>query len=228
LSTRPAGLHSYASIELLSGQSVFASLGLTDTAEFSSVPVPDGKCSVADTSITPPPSSVTVHRYTESGGELNITGGTTPIAMAPAVDSDYSYISQSVVFAAGAQLSLDFTGACDVPPTHLSFTYPTPPTLSAPVANATVPRASDLKMTWSTGQGGSVEVVLNAGKFSLACVFDGTSGSGTIPTASLAQLPAGAATLNVTQLQYTVTNDNGRSFQIFGNAAIASDAITLQ
>jgi hypothetical protein len=228
LSTKPAGLYSYASIELISGSNVFGNLGLTDTAVFSSVPVADGKCTFVDTSVTPPPPPVTIHRYTESGGELTITGGSFPIGIVPDADSNYTFTSQSVVFAAGAQLSLDFAGACDVPPTHLSFTYPTPATLSAPPANATVPRASDLTVTWSTGQSGLLEAVISVGKYTLGCDFDIASGSGTIPKASLAQLPAGAATLVVTQSQFTVTSDNGRSFQIFGDAAIANNAITLQ
>jgi len=99
--------------------------------------------------------------------------------------------------------------------------------LTAPAASANVPRASDLTVSWSDG-GVAADVFVGAAVISsadttrhvAAAAVLSSAGSLIVPTAKLAALPAGAATLAVARYRLAFRSENGHPTSFLVEAVV--------
>ncbi len=150
----------------------------------------------------------------DGAGAVAITGGTPPQDLA-LVKSASNLYSLSGVVGAGAAFTggsvVTMTGAGDVVPAFSqTVTFPDRAQLDLPAIGGTAARTSDLTVAWSTATGND-NIYFNVATPTalIACVFPtagAASGSGTIPAAALAALPAGAATLSAAAYASTTVN----------------------
>jgi hypothetical protein len=141
-----------------------------------------------------------------NAGVVSITGllgG--PITLTPSLpDEQYSTVVESTpLFAGGESVTFQAAGAPGgVPAFTRTLAAPsviteTSPDLSSPAA--TISRASNLVVSWSGGGVGSVVASMRGVDFTaadwlvaVACTFPSSDGTGTVPAAALAPIPAGS------------------------------------
>lgn len=137
-----------------------------------------------------------------SAGNVQVLGGVQAVTLVPNANGRYSVGTGAVrLWTGGETLQISGFGADGgVPAFSTALVAPTPVTVAGwPSGGATmnIPRSSDLALSWTGTTTGKVHVLLTAGATqSIACDFVGPSGS--VPTALLAQLPAGGGTISVT------------------------------
>ena len=126
-----------------------------------------------------------------SAGTITIAGLAAPITLAPKTDSTYeAYNGMALLFGHGETATITAAGA-EVPSFTATVTTPSKATISVP-ANAmplAVSRTHDFTAKWS-GSSGKLQVALISGMTELWCRFDASAGTGTIPAATMAMLPA--------------------------------------
>jgi hypothetical protein len=237
LTVMPAGYHPYVAIELFGHtasdalvqqiSSVWASIGISTG---SAIPPAGFGCQV-DVPFTGPNSM----SLEESGGSITVSGGTRVITFEPDANDDYAFYDKDALWPGNAQLGIDIGGACDVPAKHFDILMPKSVVLMTPAANAVVSRNSDLTVTWTPGSG-RLGLSLSDASGGVSCAFDASTGSGTIPTAMLAKLKLGAASLGMGLSSQLFTSENGRTYRVSttadvllpNGAAFTNRSITLQ
>lgn len=131
-----------------------------------------------------------------SAGLITISGGAETMTLAPAMDKTYAQQTASErLFMGGETLTYSAQGA-DIPAFTKTLTAPARATITSPAKPSTslaVSRTQDLTVTWTGGAGGKVQVALIGATIAstLLCRFEASAGTGTIPAAALAMLPAG-------------------------------------
>ncbi len=125
-----------------------------------------------------------------NAGTITVTGGSQQAVLVPASDNTYSY-SGLVSFSTGATVGFAATGA-DVAAWNANVTFPSPITVTNPSGNRlVVDHTTDLAMAW-TGGSSKVLVTVQEGVpdrlVEVTCLFDGASGTATIPAAALSDL----------------------------------------
>lgn len=106
-----------------------------------------------------------------------------------------------------------------------TVTVPGEITITAPAANASVPRSSDLNVTWTSSSSGTnkaIFIVDQSGK----SIFKEVSGNtGTFTSAELGGLSAGNGIVYAMTYNYVLTNNNEA---VLIGEALATNSITLQ
>lgn len=110
------------------------------------------------------------------------------------------YFPSSITLGAGGTMTFQGEGAAGVPPFDVSATIPgvaiiTAPTLATDGGDTIIDTSRDLPVTWTPISAGQVHFRLTGGIYtpnsvsvSIACTFDGASGSGVVPQALLASM----------------------------------------
>jgi hypothetical protein len=165
-------------------------------------------------------------------GSITITGGAYPLVLTePTPDSVYGPAMDGGLLALwnGGE-GLVVTASGDVVPAFAgSLIAPTQVTVTTPMPSSIV-RSSPLALSWSGASAGKLTVDLSAGTgtndYYLECQFDVSAGTGTIPAAALAVLPAGSAGMTVSTLDRVDVEDGAWTVQIFAqtNASDTSGA----
>lgn len=143
---------------------------------------------------------------TYSAGDITITGGklASPLVLSFEADGGaYSTTYATAPFAAGETLNVSAAGAEVTAFSAATGPGPSAITLTAPTGTGTpgfesyaIDTSQDLNVTWTGGAAGTQVVVMLSNvddentHLELQCPFDAAAGSGTIPTALLAQLGA--------------------------------------
>jgi hypothetical protein len=157
-------------------------------------PATDAGASDATAPVAPNPGTLTV-----TGGVF----GTTGFQVSPDKEGTYVYASPSTVFKTGD--SLGVAGAGGTVPMFSTETVVAvaPVTLTAPTAatgaKITIPTTADLTVTWTGGAAGAKmyfngTAVFKTGVAGLACTWDASAGTATVPKAALVPMVAGNAT----------------------------------
>jgi hypothetical protein len=147
-----------------------------------------------------------------SAGAITISGGAgQPISLVPDASNRYSPFSMPAeLFPAGQTINLAASGAT-APAYTASVTMPGQVTITSPAKPAgslAVTRSQDFTITWSSQMTDIVEVSASSNpdpNTELVCAFPAAAGSGTVPAALLAMLPAGMGGMSVTSWE-TVQN----------------------
>jgi hypothetical protein len=136
-----------------------------------------------------------------SGGTITLTGLSRAVTMTPStITNMYQPDNTTNSFVGGETVTIAGTGAT-APAFMMSLTAPSLASITAPTKPAgmdplLINRSQDLAVAWSGGGTGDMDFVFgstngtNPGP-TLNCSFPASAGSGTIPTAALAMLPAG-------------------------------------
>jgi hypothetical protein len=168
-----------------------ASAGFFQTGAFCVNVQHIGPCDLAMCTTTPPPGV--------SAGIINVTGTTQPIMMMPTASKTYdTFMVANPLFSGGENITFAAAGA-DVPAFTKSITAPTKATITAPAKPSatspylTISRSQDFSLSWTGGGTGLVQLALNSNSAEqrLFCRFEASAGSGKVPSAALAMLPAG-------------------------------------
>ncbi len=134
-----------------------------------------------------------------SAGTITITGALEPISLVPGSDHTYAQLmSTTSLFNGGESITFAASGA-EVPAFTKSLTMPSKATITAPAKPPSaspyliVNRAQDFSVSWSGGGSGLVQIALNSQSADqrLFCRFTASAGTGKLPAAALATLPAG-------------------------------------
>jgi hypothetical protein len=134
-----------------------------------------------------------------SAGTITAVGGTptTTYTLDPSEMNTYTYgpVDGNAVFSDGDTITVAGTGAA-VPAFSQALTIPTIPKITAPATTATVPRASDLTVTWTGGNRLAVtefELYQMAATEVLTCAVTDTANSGTttLPSTLLEMMTPG-------------------------------------
>lgn len=139
-----------------------------------------------------------------SGGVVTVTGLSQAVSMTPStITNMYLPDNSASAFVGGEMVHIQGGGAT-APAFTLSFTAPGLASITAPARPAgtnplVINRAQDLAVTWTGGGASDMDFVLGSMNGSnpgptLNCSFPASAGSGTIPAAALAMLPAGSGT----------------------------------
>lgn len=131
-----------------------------------------------------------------SAGDL--TAGAGMISFVPGLvpgDGRYEEIGDSSgYYGAGDSVPISATGG-DVPGFATTVDVPAPSSIDiAPITGVTVPRTSDLQISWAGGTG-DVVVEIPPGNIDLRCTFPASDGIGRIPADALALVPPGRTEL---------------------------------
>lgn len=179
-----------------------------------------------------------------SAGTVTATGAAVPISLAPKADATYpmlsDYMATAPWLAGGETVDVTATGAT-VPAFHGTVTAPNRPTITAPAMPAAgamlaVTRASGFSTTWTGGGAGKLEIYLSSGSTTLVCDLDASAGSGTIPAATLAMLPAGSGAFAMSSISTHEVDAGDWAVQLVGyynavwqsGGAIVSGGATFQ
>jgi hypothetical protein len=167
-----------------------------------------------------------------SAGTVTILGLTQPVTMAPMVDKTYTvYSAQQALFAGGETINISAPGA-DAPAFTIAVTAPTRATITSPAKPAagglTIDRTQDFTATWTGGGVGKVYLYVSGPSGSnatIACGFAASAGTGSVPAAALAMLPAGMGAFTSTTISVkTVDKNDWRIYgQAFFNSVWAAD-----
>ncbi len=127
----------------------------------------------------------------ESAGTLELLGTMTPWQVQPASNMGYSSTRTADEWAQGAKLEVRATGS--VAP-GFDTTVIAPPTLYIQNDRTALLQAitgnADVTVRWTPVDANQVWMGVESGSVQVACTWTGPSGSGTIPGAALASLPA--------------------------------------
>jgi len=167
-----------------------------------------------------------------SAGTITIAGGSAPLKLEL---SDVSAVYQSsqtdVTFTAGATATVSATGG-DVPAFD-GKTAKVPADITVGTDYATIDYTKDMTVTWTGGTDGKVGVTLVAADTSIAtiaCTFDASAGTGTIPKAAFASFPkcddasTAICTYSIGPIATTqfTAGDYGITFTATGNGKIGT------
>jgi hypothetical protein len=166
-----------------------------------------GTCTVTDCSALidagVPPNGVQV-----SAGSLTFTGlADGGVTLSPGLGGTYSQTFTGAVFVEGMPLGVSATGA-EVPAFAAQVVAPARARVTAPQCpQGTCPETSKsvgFAVSWTGGSGDVAVKVISSG-VRVECLYSASAGSGAVPPAALATLPAGMALLYVsTQSRVTV------------------------
>jgi hypothetical protein len=145
-----------------------------------------------------------------SAGALKITGGTSPLDMAPGTKDNYAGLrsSTSALWNGGEMLVATAAGsASGVPAFSASLTAPSKLTVTAPAlpqtasGSLTVARDAPLTVSWTGASSGSVIVYLDIATpnkaYTVTCTYKPSDATGQVPAAALGMLPAGAGSYDL-------------------------------
>jgi hypothetical protein len=188
-----------------------------------------GPCSMNPCLAPPPPDGGT--ETLPSAGNVTIAGAQlAPLTLEPATDGVYApntVEGQLPWTAGGAQVTFQWAhlpgdpssagGSATVDtPAYIALTegsaFATPPT--------TLARDQDLTVAWTSdttpASADQVAVDLESGSVQIVCIFASSAGTGTVPAAALALVPAGAGSYNVHSKQAATDRSVGGSQWTFG------------
>jgi hypothetical protein len=162
-----------------------------------------------------------------SGGTVTISGLSQAVTMAPSVGKTYTpYTAQQALYAGGETINISAPGA-DAPAFTVAVTTPTRATITSPAKPAggalIIDRTQDLVASWTGGGAGKVYLYVTGPATSssnIVCRFEASAGTGSIPSAALAMLPAGMGSFTSTSVSVD-TVDKG-DWRIFGEAIFNS------
>lgn len=186
-----------------------------------------GNCYVEQCSTTMP-----THMY-QNAGTVHITGTSQPITLTPATDNTYMSFTATADLAQPGDMITVTADGTTVPgytetlamPSKVTVTSPAKPTGALSVA-----RSADFTVAWSGGTTGDVELSASSGTQGapfVYCQLSASAGTGTIPAALLAMLPAGTGGIGVTGWS-TMTkqvDDWGLYFSLFYDAIWPDESI---
>ncbi len=158
-----------------------------------------GGCTVSDCSAaadagTPPDGGQV------GAGTLTFTGlaDAGAVVITQAANGSYLRQIQSQLFVAGSALQVSSSGGA-VPAFTASVTAPVSATLTTPACPLSncgmISKATGLPVAWTGGGTGSISVQVLTAASQVSCVFPAASGSATVPSAALAGIPPGSASL---------------------------------
>lgn len=164
---------------------------------------------------TPPPASA---------GTIAITGGSKTVQLVPSGATYAAQSAQQTLWNGGETIEAKSSGA-EVPAFDLKVAAPayvtvTTPVFPAPGGKVTINRAQTFPVAWTGGASGDVTVGLTgstaSASTSISCIFPASSGSGSIPSSVLANLPSSptSATISVTSSSATETIVSGWSVRL--------------
>jgi hypothetical protein len=137
-------------------------------------------------------------------GAISISGGklSSPIVMNPKANGSYDFVfGTTPLYDPGQNVSVNAAGG-DVPAFSGSAAAPGNITVTAPTfttAQTSFNKSQDLNVTWTGGGAGKVNVLLSStgAKFvSVTCSYDANTGTGTVPSAAMADL-ANSGTISI-------------------------------
>ncbi len=174
-----------------------------------------------------------------SAGTITVTGGAFPFAMTPS-SGGYGAAGEmlgalwsggeTLTVAAPGDVVPAFSTTILAPTSKIALTEPQPSSFDdSGIPSVDVSRLSDFVVQWTGAQSGQVDVGLSgyaAGDGGaqvpalLECLFDGPSGSGTVPSALLQQVPPGPGwTLRIDPI--------GESFVDAGSYAVLTELVGI-
>jgi hypothetical protein len=141
-----------------------------------------------------------------SGGTITVGGLSKPVTMTPStITNMYQPDNSANPFAGGETVTISGAGAT-APAFMLSLTAPGLASITTPAKPAgtnplVINRSQDFAVAWTGGGPGDMDFVFGSTNGSspgpsLNCSFAASTGSGTIPAAALAMLPAGNGTFS--------------------------------
>ncbi|HET6402191.1 MAG TPA: hypothetical protein VFH95_12450 [Candidatus Kapabacteria bacterium] len=145
-------------------------------------------------------------------------GGVTFNGPALPIDSGNAYFYPGApVYLDGRSQVWNIPGSSSVPAFRDSLQGPFEPVnLSAPSNAANVSEASDLNISWNTGNSSETTLLIvipSAGGQGYSDEISGSTSSYTIPSASLSEIPKGRATISISRGVYKIgTASNGQSY----------------
>jgi hypothetical protein len=183
-----------------------------------------------------PPGPSTEMLALGSAGNIHIAGGLYPITLDPQADNSYR-LPQSMRMMAlwngGETLTVSAGGGVDVPAFTAQVTAPSAPRISAPASTATgsfaLSRAQDLVVTWSGGSGDTLDFAVSDAKSTtlVECHFPLAAGSGTVPSALLTLLPAGAGSSGASVSSNGSAAPSGWSISVLASSLALADDGTV-
>jgi hypothetical protein len=190
----------------------------------------------ADTTSTEGPCQIT-NRTTgtstlQSAGTITISyGSNQSFMMSP---SEYENIASSFLFAAGDAITMSATGAL-VPAFTSEITFPSALTVTSPTTFSTISK-SGFSATWAaTTSEVHISVVQfpdNSHALAIDCSFAGSSGSGAVPAAALADLltnGAGSTDAEISTETRASAQAGAYAVTVQANAvALAMDGVSVQ
>ena len=158
-----------------------------------------GSCTVGALSFQPPPASGTQ----VSAGTITVTGGSAPIALAPAdggSGEQYAPLQHAGTVASGQTLTIAASGAT-VPAFSTNLVVPDAVTFTQPdivdASSLAIGRSTDWPIAWTGGSAGTltfqVSQTVGATGTLIVCTFPESAGSGVIPAAALGYLTPSSA-----------------------------------
>jgi len=159
-----------------------------------------------------------------SAGQIDATGATVPIRLVPKPDATYPMLADFMADApwlvGGETIDVTAAGAT-VPAFHGTVTAPNRLTITAPAMPTAgtmlaVNRASGFAASWTGGGAGKLEIYLSSGSTTLACELDASAGSGTVPAATLAMLPAGTGSFAMSSISSHEVDTGDWAIQLVG------------
>ncbi|HTL35584.1 MAG TPA: hypothetical protein VL326_20790 [Kofleriaceae bacterium] len=138
-----------------------------------------------------------------NAGTVTVTGLSQTLTLTPSsITNMYQPDNSANAFVGGETVNITGMGATApaftlslTAPSLASITVPAKPSGTNPLA---IDRSHDLAVAWTGGGASDIDFVFGStsGGPSLNCAFAATAGSGTIPTAALAMLPAGSGSFS--------------------------------
>jgi hypothetical protein len=132
-----------------------------------------------------------------SAGTLAVDGAAQPVSLAPNDDNSYTRVmSDTPLYVGGETLAFSASGG-DVPAFSDTVTAPGKAQITSPAKPAQyldVDTMTGLRITWTGGGTGSLQLALFAGTtttLSVSCRFPIAAGSGMVPAVTLGSLPVG-------------------------------------
>ncbi|MCB9616607.1 MAG: hypothetical protein H6722_29580 [Sandaracinus sp.] len=225
-----------------SSYSVFASFALRGAASSCTVTEPSAECVLT---VCPPPMMVEDAGMPDAGmvdagmpvaphaGVITIGGGATEtVTLTPGADGLYpAATSAAMALWPNSDAILTVMGAGDeVPMFGVTLAGPDAVVLMAPMPGS-VPVASDLAVTWTGSSPGDVVVSMSAireGTVTVECRFEPSAGMGSVPTAALSAMGAGAAFVAVRSEQTRNISRAGWDIGVSLQAPSGVAALTLE
>lgn len=134
-------------------------------------------------------------------GQVEVYGGTPSVSITVEPQSNvYAATKPAPVgksFVPATRVVMRATGG-DVPAFDGTVDFPAVAKMTAPALGAKLPRSADVSLDWTGGPAGAVLEIELSGRtaeraLKVTCAYPADAGTGKIPTALLAKLPAGSA-----------------------------------
>lgn len=236
------GTGSVVAINGPSNYTVIASFALVGGASTCTVTEPSAECRLT---VCPPPMMVEDAGMPDAGmvdagmpvaphaGVITIGGGASEtVTLTPGADGLYpAATSAAMGLWPNSDAILTVMGAGDeVPMFGVTLAGPDAVTITAP-ASGSVPLASDLAVTWTGSSPGDVVVSMSAlreGTVAVECRFEPSAGTGTVPTAALTAMGAGAAFVSVRSEQSRNISRSGWDIGVALQAPSGAVSVTLE